>query len=181
MTPEVPCRQESFTILHDCSARILKDSTDCIIRPFFRTPTFSQGQDVSKRKILLAGKGLGNDDICIRRNSVRTAFQKVITRYQVEKRAIHSCAPKDFVIPISGSYRAHSGHCLYFRNLSYHVRKPIGKPWITRQSRQVDQFPVRILPCHCPLLPDVTADQDHEREAHRQPHRLDGGVELVAA
>ena len=45
---------------------------------------------------------------------------------------------------------------------------------------KIGLLPFRIAVGGLLLLPHIRPDQDHERQAHRQPDELDGGVQLVA-
>ena len=77
-------------------------------------------------------------------------------------------------------YIAHPGNGLDFRNVPNGIRETVCQRRESRCSRHIDSFPVRILPRHGILLPNITADDDHKRQAYGQPHRLDGGVEFIA-
>ncbi len=57
---------------------------------------------------------------------------------------------------------------------------PIGQPQELIGSQHKCALPLRRLVRHLILLHHVGADQDHKRQAHGQPHRLDGGVQFVA-
>ena len=61
-----------------------------------------------------------------------------------------------------------------------HFTRPGRLSLIPSARQRVKAFVVRCFPGDADLLPGVTKDDNHERQAHDQPRRLDGGVELVA-
>ena len=61
------------------------------------------------------------------------------------------------------------------------IREGVGKSQLVRMAvlhhrKGIDVPPVRVLILDLILLHHVTADDNHKRQTHRQPHRLDGGV-----
>ena len=71
---------------------------------------------------------------------------------------------------------------LHFRSRRFDgIRESVSESQLVRMAvlhhrKSIDVPPVRILVLDLELLYHIRADDNHERQAHRQPHRLYGGV-----
>ena len=82
---------------------------------------------------------------------------------------------------ILGNRFPEQGGFLHFRNaFPGLIRKSPGLADAGLSARgpieSIDVLVVRNISRHLPLLPDIVSREQHERQAHNQPHRLDGGV-----
>ena len=133
----------------------------------------------------LAGEGLTDQDIVLAHKVIEASFQKVILREHPEETGIGlDSRDLEHILPVLDDRlpeKRHVGGGLHLRDV--HLQfflVPIGQPKELVGSQHERALPPRRLMRHLVLLNHVRADQDDKRQAHRQSHRLDGGVQLVA-
>ena len=162
-------RQKHFIRTEDRPARVLEDSPNRVVLLFQRQP-------VSERKVVPACETRRHEDIRRREHGVRVARHEAEAREHLEEVPVHAAAVQHIVHAVSGRAEAQRGHGLDLRDLRHHIREAVGQARAVRQPRDIDPLPVRVLQGHGVLLPHEAADQDHKRQAHHQPNKLDGGV-----
>ena len=166
-------------VLEQCAVQVLQNARHgalCLV----------DGNRLPDFQVARPGKALGDDDIGHIVEGFRPSLHETVVGEHLEKIAADRSGTVYIELFIPDLHPQHhiagiAHRQLRFRHLLHHgIRETIGQPREIRQSEVVDMRPVRILLRHRPLLPGITADQDHKRQAHRQPHRLDGGVKFIA-
>ena len=144
-----------------------------------------QLDDLSCLDIHLAGERFADEDIVLAHKAIEASFQKAVLRKHLEEVGIRFDT-RDLTGLLPALYdgtpkqrQVRSG--LHFRDVHFQfLLVPIGKPQELVAPQHEGALPVRRLVRHLILLHHIRSNQDYERQTHGQPHRLDGGVELVS-
>ena len=132
----------------------------------------------------LPGHRLAEHDGILGLEHLRQPLPPLVIGKYVEELRIHFHAEGGFtrhLLPIildDGSKdQAHPGYGLRLRDGHFNfLLVPIAQADDLVRTGNIDPLPIGILVRNLVLLHHVTADQDHERQANRQAHRLDDGV-----
>ena len=129
----------------------------------------------------LSGQRFTNENIVLPYKIINTSFYQMVFREYLEEVGIgfHTCALEQLVIFADERLPQHSGsgRCLHIRDIHLQfLLVPVSQPQELLGSQHKRSLPLRRLVCHFLLLYHIGANQNHERQAHGQPHRLDGGV-----
>ena len=122
-----------------------------------------------------------DEDVLLPDKIFRTSFYQMILREHLEEVGIglHAGALEQLVTLADERLPQHGGTgCrLNLRDVHYHLLLiPIGEAQELIGSQHKCALPLRRLVRHLILLHHVAAYQDHKRQTHGQPHRLDSGV-----
>ena len=176
--------EQGIHLRHDVVSEILDDAGDHIL--FF---LYADGlaDEIPGR---IGGDGqllrqrLAQDDGILLPESIGRSLPPLIVREQVEKLRIHFQAiayRADMFLTSELNDRSdRQGQArgrLHFGNGHFNfLLVPIPQADKIIGAEGINPRPIGILARHLVLLHHVTADEDHERQAHGQPNRLDDGV-----
>ena len=125
----------------------------------------------------LPGKGFADQDVILAYKILETSLQEVIFRKHLEEVGVSlDSRCLDWLFPALYSRlpeHRHVGRRFDFRNIHLQLLfVPIGQAKKVVITQNEGTLPVRRLVRNLILLHDIAADQNHECQAHGQPHSL---------